>query len=174
MRFFSLASALAFLVACSSSEQGGAGPSSGDASNDVAYGGAGGGGQAGATSVGQGGGGGSVQGGGGSGVGGQAFGGQGGGGQGGGVGGAPGPGGMAGIAGELDASDEPNPACASVDPKGLFSTCTACPSNCDTISTSSGSRRICGCDTSADCPCGLRCDCYAIAAGINTCGVCVR
>jgi hypothetical protein len=187
-RFFLSAAAVLALGACSNAEEGVPGPIVAvDASSDqaAAYRGNGGGGQD-ANSGGQGGNGGLAQNGGGSGFGGQ-FGGAGVGGQLAGSGGAP-PVGGAGAAGGPDASsdgftdvvsdaaasDEPNSACAAVDSKGLFSTCAACPSNCDTISTSSGSRKICGCQSTADCPCGLRCDCYAIAAGINTCGVCVR
>lgn len=69
-----------------------------------------------------------------------------------------------------------DPACAAADGDGFFPDCTACvdPTNCDGIDTGGGVRQTCGCSGSSDCPCGLRCDCYTIAPGVRTCGICVR
>jgi hypothetical protein len=69
-----------------------------------------------------------------------------------------------------------DPACVGVDQNGFFPGCTACRdrSNCDTISVNGRARSACGCSGAGDCPCGLRCDCYLLAPGVRTCGICVR
>ena len=67
-----------------------------------------------------------------------------------------------------------DPACVGADGNGFFSNCDNCPDNCDTIDTNAGARNACGCETSADCPCGFSCGEYAVAPNVIIGNVCVR
>ena len=69
-----------------------------------------------------------------------------------------------------------DPACASADSAGFFASCTSCtdPGNCDSITVGSRMRQACGCEDDSDCPCGLRCGCYAIVSSVQVCGICTR
>ena len=69
-----------------------------------------------------------------------------------------------------------DPLCSSADSAGFFASCTACldPSNCDSVTVGSRTRRACGCAADTDCPCGFTCGCYEIAPSIQVCSVCTR
>jgi hypothetical protein len=67
-----------------------------------------------------------------------------------------------------------DPLCATVDTKGLFGSCAACPSDCDTVDVSGRRRYACGCTGTSTCPCGLHCGSLQIAPGVGISGVCVR
>ncbi len=67
-----------------------------------------------------------------------------------------------------------NPACTGIDGDGFFASCASCGEDCDSISTPNGTRSACGCSSSADCPCGLRCGDYEIAPNVTVGGICVR
>jgi hypothetical protein len=69
-----------------------------------------------------------------------------------------------------------DPACAGADSDGFFASCSSCtnPGNCDSVTVGSRTRLACGCEYDSDCPCGLTCGCYAIAASVQVCGICTR
>jgi len=67
--------------------------------------------------------------------------------------------------------------CAGLDSVGGFDDCSVCEGagrGCDTLDVQGTTSRLCDCERSSDCPCGLTCGRLEVADGVYVSSVCVR